>query len=353
MRDSTIAAGNFADTSDGAANQQRVFAAMVDDLQIKLGTALLPALTTVGAFMIDDLIPTVETIAGTIADFTAALADNEPALAAIAVGLAGLSVSIITTHVPAILAKAAAWASAAAAMIAANAPVILITGAVAALAAGIIWAYQNVEWFQAIVDNLKNFLVNTAWPAIRTVFDAMTVAVGVLLDYWQFQFNLARDVIQWLWDKAVEVTDGITSSFDGIVDFITGLPSRIATAAAGMWDGIKNAFRAALNFIIDGWNALEFSLPAADLGPLGSIGGFTIGVPDIPRMVSGGISSGATTLVGERGPELVDLPAGARVTPNHALGSAHGDIHITVNEAGATGDEIARALAWQLRTGAL
>jgi hypothetical protein len=39
--------GNFADTSEGLANQQRILAAEVDDLSTKLGTVLVPGLTAV------------------------------------------------------------------------------------------------------------------------------------------------------------------------------------------------------------------------------------------------------------------------------------------------------------------
>lgn len=44
----------------------------------------------------------------------------------------------------------------------------------------------------------------------------------------------------------------------------------------------------------------------------------------IPAMAKGGISGGGMTLVGELGPELVNLPRGAAVTPNNKLSSMLG-----------------------------
>ncbi|MEO6629218.1 MAG: hypothetical protein ABIP03_11700, partial [Aquihabitans sp.] len=41
------AQGDFAKTSGGAANQQRIFAARIDDLKVKVGQALLPALNAI------------------------------------------------------------------------------------------------------------------------------------------------------------------------------------------------------------------------------------------------------------------------------------------------------------------
>ena len=52
----------------------------------------------------------------------------------------------------------------------------------------------------------------------------------------------------------------------------------------------------------------------------------------------GGISPGGVTLVGEKGPELVDLPKGARVTPNNALGGLAGGRQTIVNIQNFSGE---------------
>jgi len=79
----------------------------------------------------------------------------------------------------------------------------------------------------------------------------------------------------------------IKDRFGDLISFVSSLPSKIGSAASGMWDGIKNAFKAALNWVIDRWNGLEFKLPALDWGPF-HLGGFTLGVPDIPKLHTGG-----------------------------------------------------------------
>ena len=58
---------------------------------------------------------------------------------------------------------------------------------------------------------------------------------------------------------------------------------------------------------------------------------------------TGGVSSGGMALVGERGPELVNLPAGARVHSNQASRRMGGGntIHVHVNgRVGASDMEI-------------
>ena len=105
------------------------------------------------------------------------------------------------------------------------------------------------------------------------------------------------------------VKDWIGERISDVVGFFTGLPGRISSAASTMWDGIKNAFKGVINTIIGWWNGLEFKLPGFDVGPI-HVGGFTLGVPDIPYLAKGGIVTSPTlAMIGEAGPEAV-VPLG-------------------------------------------
>ena len=67
----------------------------------------------------------------------------------------------------------------------------------------------------------------------------------------------------------------------------------------------------------------------------GLTGGFLAGGADFAR--------GGPTMVGERGPEIVNLPRGSRVTPNNQLGGNVINISVAVDGATtrATADQIA------------
>ena len=71
------------------------------------------------------------------------------------------------------------------------------------------------------------------------------------------------------WDRikagAASVKDWVTDKFGALVDFFKGKPGRIGRAFSGLFDGLKDAFRGAGNFIIDGWNNLSFSLPGVSI----------------------------------------------------------------------------------------
>jgi hypothetical protein len=69
-----------------------------------------------------------------------------------------------------------------------------------------------------------------------------------------------------------------------------------------MFDGIKDAFKSAMNWVISKWNDLAFTIPTVDthIPGVGKVGGFTIGTPDIPLLARGGfITNGAQAIVGE------------------------------------------------------
>ena len=93
----------------------------------------------------------------------------------------------------------------------------------------------------------------------------------------------------------------------------------------GIWNGIRDSIRNAINSIIDavngfisGFNRIKISVPSVDIPLVGKVGGFTVGVPQIPtipRLASGGIADRATlAMIGEgaRPEAVVPLPPGVR-----------------------------------------
>lgn len=155
------------------------------------------------------------------------------------------------------------------------------------------------------------------------------------------------------WQRVNELTGGALNAVAGVVStvlgtivgFITGMPGKIARAAAGMWDGIKDAFRSVINWIIRGWNRLEFKIPGFDPpGPIGKIGGFTLGVPDIPELAAGAIIGSPTlALIGEMSKREVVIPL---TDPARALELANksGLFGVLAKALGAQGRPQSRAL---------
>jgi len=73
----------------------------------------------------------------------------------------------------------------------------------------------------------------------------------------------------------------------------------------------------------------------------------------VPGFANGTMSApGGMALVGERGPELVNLPRGSQVIPNHKLGRSGGSSNISVN-VDARGSNDPAAVRAQVQQGIL
>lgn len=199
-------------------------------------------------------------------------------------------------------------------------------------------------------------IVSSAWDTIETVVGNSIEAVKTLFSD---GFNTVKDIV--------------LGVFDDIESFFTDLPGKLADAAGDVFGFLWEAFRSAVNLIIDGWNSLEFEIPGFDPpGPGPTFGGFTLGVPDIDRLQKGGtITDPGLAIVGEgqlHG-ELLSLPQGATATPLDtvamiaeaaALGAGGGGAGVeigrleVVNPVDATADETVDAinakLGWMLTT---
>lgn len=294
------AAGDFARTSDSAANRQKTLNAQFEQAQTTLGTKLLPVFNALMGFVIEKAIPAISALTGFLTEH------KEVALA--------LGILIAAAVVPPML----AWA---AATIAATWPFLAIGAAIAVVAAGVIYAYTHFDWFRTAIDAVGAAIgwvfnwVSNNWPTLLAILTGpFGVAVLLITRNWDAIKDGATGVYNWIKEK-----------FDAVVSFFQGIPGRVGGLFSGMFDGIKEAFRSAINWLVRAWNGLSFTTPSFNMGPI-HIGGYTIGVPKIPYLAAGGIVMGPTlAMIGEAGPEAV-VPLRGGGTPG--LGSTY---NITIN----------------------
>jgi phage-related minor tail protein len=189
-----------------------------------------------------------------------------------------------------------------------------IVGAIGDLA-GILWGFIGAAW---------------SWVS-GNISAGLTVVVGffeALPGRWVRGMGNIASVLwaaigaAWGW-----VSDHVRSAVDDLVGFFTGLPDRFAKAAGDVFGFLRDSFKNAINWIIRGWNGLHFKIPEVDthIPGVGKVGGDDIQVPQIPLLAKGGLFRGLA-LVGERGPELVNVGSTSRVFPNEALMDALGRI---------------------------
>jgi phage-related protein len=105
------------------------------------------------------------------------------------------------------------------------------------------------------------------------------------------------------------MVDYMTSVFSGLGEMITSVAGGIYSAFAGPLNAVAKLFNSTLG-------SLSITIP--DWVPM--IGGQEWGIPKIPLLAEGTDNHiGGSAIVGERGPELVNLPKGAEVIPNNKI----------------------------------
>ncbi|MFC7723375.1 hypothetical protein [Nonomuraea recticatena] len=119
-------------------------------------------------------------------------------------------------------------------------PIGIIVLAIAALVAGAIWAYNNIEWFRNAVD--------AAWKAISTAVQWAwnNVIKPALAALWGYIKNTLWPVIQQLWTALIKptwenISKAIKSAWDGV----------IKPALSALWGFIKNTLGPAMAWL---WN---------------------------------------------------------------------------------------------------
>jgi len=207
-------------------------------------------------------------------------------------------------------------------------------------------------------------VAGTMWDIVKiaaaAVWNSVMAGVEAFIGYWTRLPGRVITVASGMWDivktAAAAAWSAVTSGVETFIGFWTGVPGRLSRLAGGMFDGIKEAFRSAINWVIRGWNRLEFRIPGFKIGPIG-YDGFTLGVPDIPLLAKGGRAvSAGLALVGEAGPEIISMPTGASVVPLPAPTSAgirESGVTVTVNVAGSvlSDQELAAVVLQYIRYG--
>jgi hypothetical protein len=224
-------------------------------------------------------------------------------------------------------------------------PIALVVAAVVGLVAVVIKNWETIKNAITAAVNVVLGFLRANWPLILAI---ITGPIGLAV------LAIAKN-----WDTikggVTAVKDWIVARFNDIVGFVTGLPGRISSAAKGMWDGIAGAFKAAVNTIIRGWNAIEFKIPGFKVGPVG-FDEFVLGVPDIKPLARGGRFDPGFHLTGERGPELAlfDRPGfmvnNARLADLLGGGAPVFGGDLVLNAADMTPADVSAELSWWART---
>lgn len=256
--------------------------------------ALAPALTTI----IEALTPVIETVADALMPV---FEEISPILADVAAMIAEVLVTALDALAPYLPQLFEALGMVVQALLPLLPPLLelgmslmpLLTGAIQILAPIIV---KVAEIFGNIVGILADMLI----PVIETLTGVMTTIATFISDVFVGAFNLGKDAIDgviavfgWLKDKAGEVLGWVGDKITGFIGIVGDMGGKIKNAASGMWDGIKDAFKAAINWIITKWNDFRLVIGGKTIETFfGDIDlpTITLDTPNIPTLSGGGVA---------------------------------------------------------------
>ncbi|HEY2088598.1 MAG TPA: hypothetical protein VGH54_21585 [Mycobacterium sp.] len=211
---------------------QREWNASLDGLKIQIGAQVLPIMNTMVTFIRSKVIPVIVAITGFMQKHASV-------------------VKIVATVLVVLVAGLKAWAIAQRilnAVMATN-PIALVVIAIAALAAGLIYAYKHSETFRTTVQ--------TAFAAVKSAIQVMWNVIKPIFDLWKLQFDILAKVGSFLWDHALRpafqaiigafllvvstLVHGAASAFG----WVPGLGGKLKNAAK-QFDGFRDEVNAAL-----------------------------------------------------------------------------------------------------------
>jgi hypothetical protein len=159
-----------------------------------------------------------------------------------------------------------------------------------------------MEVFQALLPVIE--------PIMNMIAAVIKTALSLIKGDWEGVWNGIRDFFSAYLDYIIELVEGFKNTFGAIFD-------AIGKHIENVWDGIVGNIKGAINYIIGAINAFirgVNNVKVPDWVP--GVGGKGINIKEIPMLVKGGeIIQRGHAIVGEAGPELLELPQGAKVKP--------------------------------------
>ncbi|WP_125153673.1 phage tail tape measure protein [Clostridium rectalis] len=171
------------------------------------------------------------------------------------------------------------------------------------------------DFNEDVIKPLAAIFLTVVWPAIKNV----ATWIG---DTFGNTFELIGEVI-----------GGIIEFLDGLIEFITGVFTNdwgkawegVKKMFGGIWDGIKGIARGVINSMIDGINFFIRGInDLANIKMPDWLGGKQLELFTIPeighleKFARGTLNApGGLSLVGENGPELMNVPSGSEVIPSN------------------------------------
>ena len=295
MQQTAKTQGDFRNTTDQAANAQRIANAQWENARAKLGTALLPAIASVMT---------------AFAGLATWVSENSTLVTTLAAVIGGLVIVVWAVNAataawaaiqPVVTVATKVWAGVQwllNAALSAN-PIGLVVIAIAALVAGLIYAWNNSETFRTIVLNVWAAIKGAVLAVVNWLKTAVPAAFqwikNAFLNYTPLGLVISH------WGQIKTFISGAVKNVLAAIEWIKAIPSKLSA-----WFGqAKDAAVTKLSSMVE-WVK---SLPGKIIGALGNVGKMLY---DSGASIIQGLIDGIKSMVGRVTGAVGDLLSKAR-----------------------------------------
>lgn len=303
----------------------------LNDTLDKLKAEIMPTIAQLGVEIAEAILPYLPTIKEAIESVLESLRRISPQTITIVGGILAVVSALsplfsllsgITKAISMVTSSSGALGSALGAI---SAPVLAVVAAIGVLVAAFTHLWNTNEEF-------RNNII-AIWDGIKAKFEAFGQGIVERLNKMGFDFENFGEVIRAIWEGLCNflapifehafqvISDVLGGALDvlmGLFDVFAGLFTGnweqmwngVKEFFGGIWDAIIGVLKGAVNIIIDVINGV--------IGGINKIGfgDHHINIPLIPALAEGGILTSGSAIVGEAGPEFVQVSNGrAMVQP--------------------------------------
>lgn len=193
-----------------------------------------------------------------------------------------------------------------------------------------------------------------AFQAVGDFFVSVGTSIG---EFFSGLWTGIKDTAVGVWNS---ITGFLSGAWNTISSAAVSVFTGIGNAIKNVWNGIVGAIKGAINSIISAINSMIRGAVSGVNGLINGINSVTgaVGIPaiptftapQIPMLANGGlIRTAGTVIVGEKGPEMLSLPRGAKVSPIDKSRRSENKFYINIYADGKSADEIVDELVPKLK----
>lgn len=186
-----------------------------------------------------------------------------------------------------------------------------------------------IDLFLLLVDEalmpLIDFLIQITEALMPVFIELLEALMPVLKPILLLFGELLKEIMPLLVDIFTWISENVIPIFVKAIEAITPVVEKVGKVIGDIFRGIRDSIKSIVNFVIDGINVLirglnklNIKVPdwVASLVGVEKGSSFGFSIKEIPKLAEGGdIIRGGAAIVGERGPELLNIPSGASVMP--------------------------------------